>query len=793
MNKFYDTLTNTRGDVLPNYRAQVVNPNGTLVDIFADRSGTPFTDANGGTVNYATADSEGLVQFYWEAATGQIFQMLDPAGDLVKVVEGFADNYVIDNFSGSLPIDRVVDLGDELLALNEGVAAAATTAELASPDPEKGGKIVHWRQSTTGDQLDEINSITLAGAVTESDISVALASAISEAAGRQVKIPAGTWYLDSQITGSTSLNLVLDDNARVIKRHNDGNAISLTAAFENITTVTGPVARGAASLTVDDATGYAAGDDIRLVSADRLPGSRDTPSDGTTEYRKGEALKVASVVGTTINLETPVIDNYTTSIRVGRYQPLFVNIQGGVFEAEEGHGDDPWNTGMIRVSGYPTVNINTTILRSYAYGVTVIGGVRGGVHVVADNFSNNTGAGQFGYVITPTGCSGMSFFVNAGKCRHGFTTSIQNVTSTNTDLSLFGPVRGCTVQGVGYGNMESLIDFHHGSEDCLVLPSMMMGRGSQGGGAFTIRGLRHTVVAPKARDVRLGIYVFTEPGRVSNVAVDGTKGIRIVSADIADVGPGTSIDSAWALWVRDAECTLVGGRYASKVWSTLRLQDSDVKMEGTVSVVPGAAESGSDRIVDCSNTTAITGPGDIRIDASDADDTALGTGVVFYTQSGATIDDMRIRYVSPASKPTGMFTAAGTVRNCDVRAGGAAVVNLGANLSNNSTFRGLATADVDVQALGSNLTLLHTSSRVQIFNTAIAAERTVTMPGGSAQIDGDTWRFIRRASATGAFDIKIVDSGGTIATLSESGSNQWVDIMWSAEANDWLVVAGGST
>lgn len=199
MNKFYDTLTNTRGDVLPNYRAQVVNPNGTLVDIFADRSGTPFTDANGGTVNYATADSEGLVQFYWEAATGQIFQMLDPAGDLVKVVEGFADNYVIDNFSGSLTIDRVVDLGDELLALNEGVAAAATTAALASPEPGKGADMVVRLSGITVEQsLEEIPSITDHGAVTYATKELALAGTDSTAAinsalatGMPHRVPAG--------------------------------------------------------------------------------------------------------------------------------------------------------------------------------------------------------------------------------------------------------------------------------------------------------------------------------------------------------------------------------------------------------------------------------------------------------------------------------------------------------------------------------------------------------------------------------------------------------------------------
>src|SRR5690606_40377803 len=54
-------------------------------------------------------------------------------------------------------------------------------------------------------------------------------------------------------------------------------------------------------------------------------------------------------------------------------------------------------------------------------------------------------------------------------------------------------------------------------------------------------------------DVRLGIYVFTEPTVVTDIATDGTKGIRVIDPDIADVGPGSSIDSAWALWVRNAE------------------------------------------------------------------------------------------------------------------------------------------------------------------------------------------------------------------------------------------------
>jgi len=200
MNKFYDTLTNTRGDVLPNYRAQVVNPNGTLVDIFADRSKTPFTDANGGTVNYATADSEGLVEFYWEAATGQIFQMLDPAGDLVKSIEGFADNYVLDNFSGSLTIDQVVDLGDELLDLNNGLAARPTTADLASTDPGKGASLVNWLEITAAEwfasQPINVKAYGAKGDGVTDDTAAIQAAADT---GKNLFFPAGAYKISSAI------------------------------------------------------------------------------------------------------------------------------------------------------------------------------------------------------------------------------------------------------------------------------------------------------------------------------------------------------------------------------------------------------------------------------------------------------------------------------------------------------------------------------------------------------------------------------------------------------------------
>src|SRR5690606_8709404 len=99
-----------------------------------------------------------------------------------KVVEGFADNYVIDNFSGDLPIERVVDLGDELLSLNNGLAARPTTADLTSTDPGKGAGMVALPQG--GKVADAIRWIVpeSKGAVGDgvTDDSAAVQAAIEE-------------------------------------------------------------------------------------------------------------------------------------------------------------------------------------------------------------------------------------------------------------------------------------------------------------------------------------------------------------------------------------------------------------------------------------------------------------------------------------------------------------------------------------------------------------------------------------------------------------------------------------
>jgi|GEM_PF-2409706 len=151
--KYFETITNSRGDSLANYRVQVVDSAGAIVMIYQDEAGTRFQDAAGNVVNFTLAGPAGKAEFWWEPASGQILQVLDAAGNLVDATDGFANKYVLTNLPGNIATAAVDGLDTSL-------AAKAESAALASPDPDKGAALVGTkRANVTGSVPREVNRV----------------------------------------------------------------------------------------------------------------------------------------------------------------------------------------------------------------------------------------------------------------------------------------------------------------------------------------------------------------------------------------------------------------------------------------------------------------------------------------------------------------------------------------------------------------------------------------------------------------------------------------------------------
>jgi len=114
--KYFNTVTNTRGDSLPNFRIQVTDSLGAIVEIYADSAGTRFTDGAGNIVNYTVAQSTGKIEFWWTPADGQSLQTTDASGALVDQTTDFSNKYVLGNLPGNIGQDAVTGLVDDLAA-----------------------------------------------------------------------------------------------------------------------------------------------------------------------------------------------------------------------------------------------------------------------------------------------------------------------------------------------------------------------------------------------------------------------------------------------------------------------------------------------------------------------------------------------------------------------------------------------------------------------------------------------------------------------------------------------------
>jgi hypothetical protein len=78
-----------------------------------------------------------------------------------------------------------------------------------------------------------------------------------------------------------------------------------------------------------------------------------------------------------------------------------------------------------------------------------------------------------------------------------------------------------------------------------------------------------------------------------------------------------------------------------------------------------------------------------------------------------------------------------------------------------------------------------TSEKTQVWNTALTAARAVTLSTTNVK-NGDTFKIIRTASATGAYNLNV--GTGPLKALSSAG--EWCEVMYDGSA--WILTQYGS-
>lgn len=82
-----------------------------------------------------------------------------------------------------------------------------------------------------------------------------------------------------------------------------------------------------------------------------------------------------------------------------------------------------------------------------------------------------------------------------------------------------------------------------------------------------------------------------------------------------------------------------------------------------------------------------------------------------------------------------------------------------------------------------------TDCRTQRFNTVLTATRSVTLPAGAANLTNVSFRIVREANATGAFNLDVKNSAGT-TLVSLTTAKQWVLML--CDGGTFRQVEGGS-
>lgn len=319
-----------------------------------------------------------------------------------------------------------------------------------------------WQRKTKGFITPEMGGLAIGSALDQTEI---IENVLTVASGLNLPVVADNDF--SANIGLANIDIRLSGEASIKPFDRSISALSASASFKastavlSVTTVTETV-DGNTDLTVSKvaAPGHTLikGAIVKLVSEDLIP---TTPaSDG---IRNGEWAIVRQVSGSDVYLDRVVEQTYSTSPRIAEISDYVCDVSIKIESTITGVSGGA----LCAIRGFKNPSLDISVKNNDGLGLFLAGtyGATGTIH--AENLTDDSGIGSFGYGVTEVG-TGMSnlLILQTGFCRHAYTTG---KTSGSSEIYTYGEPWGSTIRGKAHGCSAAAWDTHEAGSDITFL------------------------------------------------------------------------------------------------------------------------------------------------------------------------------------------------------------------------------------------------------------------------------------------------------------------------------------
>jgi hypothetical protein len=250
-------------------------------------------------------------------------------------------------------------------------------------------------------------------------------------------------------------------------------------------------------LTMSGATTVTKGDIVKIVSADS-PYGYDTAPAGLTTRRGEYSMVMVDSTGTTVSLANPLVDTYTTSVRLARLWDVTFRVEGDLtFTCDTDLFAEAGYTAAVElraakycvVDGVTFDGVPGRAIANYTFASRI-------QNIRFKNLSNRPSLSHYGYGIGDGGFMTRISNCHGENLRHMVSENSNEVTETSANYEYFGGgwhglVSDCTASNC----QSSAFDTHESAygytfENCKAFGAFF-GAGSTGAG-FTLRGRKGT-------------------------------------------------------------------------------------------------------------------------------------------------------------------------------------------------------------------------------------------------------------------------------------------------------------